>query len=55
VTNMCVTPTYCQTVAGLHYYADNKTKMCIPKCTSPNYGVNTTWYCVSNCPNPYYA
>jgi hypothetical protein len=55
VTNMCVTPTYCQTVAGLHYYADNKTKMCILKCTTPNYGVNTTWYCVSNCPNPYYA
>jgi hypothetical protein len=55
VTNMCVLPLYCQTVSTLHYYADNATKMCIPKCTTPNYGLNTTWYCVANCSNPYYA
>lgn len=55
VSNMCVQPQYCQTVNTLHYYADNATKMCIPKCTSPNYGLNTTWYCVAKCTNPYFA
>lgn len=53
--NMCVLPQFCQTVGGLHYYADDATKMCIPKCTSPNYGLNDTWYCIPKCPNPFYA
>lgn len=55
VSNLCVLPLYCQNVLGLHYYADNTTKMCIPKCTSPNYGYNTTWYCMAKCFNPLYA
>lgn len=33
VDNLCVLPLYCQTVGLLHYYADNATKRCIPKCT----------------------
>lgn len=55
VSNMCVLPQYCQVVSGHQFYADNTTKMCISKCTSPNYGYNTTWECVSVCPNPLYG
>lgn len=45
VSNLCVLPADCQTVGGLHYYADNTTKKCIQKCTSPNYGYNITYTC----------
>ena len=54
VTHMCVLPNDCQTGAE-HFYADNDTKMCIPTCVSPNYGLNTTWTCVARCSNPYYG
>ena len=44
-SNLCVLPANCQTIGGLHYYADNATKRCIQKCTSPNYGYNITYTC----------
>jgi hypothetical protein len=46
---MCVLPTYCQT-SGHHYYADNDTKLCITKCNSPFYGLNTSYTCELTCP-----
>jgi hypothetical protein len=54
-TNLCVLPLYCQTISSLHYYADDSTKMCLPKCTTPNYGLNSSWLCVPKCPNPFFA
>lgn len=54
VTNMCVLPANCQTIS-LHYYADNTTKLCIAKCTSPNYGLNSSYTCIPQCPTNLYA
>ena len=54
INNICVLPVNCPTVTN-HYYADNLTKMCIPKCNSPNYGLNTSWVCAASCQNPFFA
>jgi hypothetical protein len=50
ITNLCVLPIACQTVAT-HYFAQNLTKTCVSQCLTPNYGDSQLWTCIAVCNN----